>query len=124
MYPEQKRNPKTLENKGFSGKWRLLPLNRRWRFAGDVVADAIDATDFVDDADGDPVEDVVGNARPICGHEITCIHCAQGQRIIIRPTVAHDTDGAHGGEHGEILAEAAVKTGFGDFVAENEIRVA
>ena len=103
---------------------KSFPLNRRWRFAGDVVADAIDATDFVDDADGDPVEDVVGNARPICGHEITCIHCAQGQRIIIRPTVAHDTDGAHGGEHGEILAEAAVKTGFGDFVAENEIRVA
>ena len=103
---------------------KSFPLNRRWRFAGDVVADAIDATDFVDDADGDPVEDVVGNARPICSHEITCIHCAQSQRIIIRPTVAHDTDGAHGGEHGEILAEAAVKTGFGDFVAENEIRVA
>ena len=26
VYPEQKRNPKTLENKGFSGKRRLLPL--------------------------------------------------------------------------------------------------
>ena len=107
----------------FSGM-QSFPLNRRWRFAGDVVADAIDATDFVDDADGDAVEHVVGDAGPVGGHEVARIDRAQRQRIVIRPAVTHDADGAHIRQHGEILAEAAVKTGFGDFVAENEIRVA
>ena len=67
-------NPKTVGIPTLFGFSDLFPLNRCRGFAGDVVADAVDAADFVDDADGDAVEDVVGNARPICGHEITCIH--------------------------------------------------
>ena len=74
-----------------------FPLNRCRGFAGDVVADAVDAADFVDDADGDAVEDVVGDARPVGGHEIAGVDSTQSKCVIIRPTVAHDADGAHGG---------------------------
>ena len=103
---------------------KSFPLNRCRGFAGDVVADAVDAADFVDDADGDAVEDVVGDARPVGGHEIAGVDSTQSKCVIIRPTVAHDADGAHGGQNGEILAEAAVKTSLGDLVTEDEIRVA
>ena len=34
----------------------LLPLDGAGRFAGDVIADTIDAVDFVDDAAGDGLE--------------------------------------------------------------------
>ena len=33
--------------------YNLFPFNRRRRFAGDVVDDAVDAAHFVDDAIGD-----------------------------------------------------------------------
>ena len=89
------RSPKSLDITGFFGFSFLLPLNRRWRFAGDVVADAVDAADFVDDADGDAVEDVVGDARPVGGHEIAGVDSTQSKCVIIRPTVAHDADGSH-----------------------------
>ena len=52
---------------------KLFPLDRCGGFAGDVVADAVDAADFVDDADGDAVEHVVGDAGPVGGHEVACI---------------------------------------------------
>ena len=81
-----------------------FPLNRCRGFAGDVVADAVDAADFVDDADGDAVEDVVGDARPVGGHEIAGVDSTQSKCVIIRPTVAHDADGAHGGQNGEEMA--------------------
>ena len=38
----------------------LLPLDCAGRFAGDVVADTIDAVDFVDDAAGDGLEQGLG----------------------------------------------------------------
>ena len=115
---------KTLINQGFFGYRGSFPLDRCGGFAGDVVADAVDAADFVDDADGDAVEHVVGDAGPVGGHEVARIDRAQRQRIVIRPAVTHDADGAHGGEDREILAETAVEPGLGDLVAEDEVGVA
>ena len=123
MYPEQKRNPKTLENKGFSGKWRLLPLDRRGRFASDIVHDAVDAADFVDDAGGGPVEDVVGDAGPIGRHKIGRRDAAQGQGVVIRAAVTHDANGAHTRQNGKILVDRIGQAGVGDFLPEDEIGV-
>lgn len=48
----------------------LFPLNRcRW-FGSDVVEDPVDVGDLVDDADGNPVQNIVGNSGPVGGHEI------------------------------------------------------
>ena len=52
--------------------FHLLPFDCCGGFGSDVIGDAIDAGDFVDDADGDPVEYVVGYSCPVCGHEIVC----------------------------------------------------
>ena len=48
----------------------LFPLYSRWRFGGDVVADAVDAMYFVDDLVGDFRHEVVWQVRPVSGHGI------------------------------------------------------
>ena len=48
----------------------LFPLDGGGGFAGDIVDDAVDAADFVDDAGGDAVEHVIRDARPVRGHEV------------------------------------------------------
>jgi len=48
----------------------LLPFDRRRRLGGNVVGDAIDALDLVDDARGDALEDAVGELEPVGGHEV------------------------------------------------------
>ena len=95
-------SPENLDFKGFFRPLKLFPLDRRRGFAGDVVADAVDAADFVDDADGDAVEHVVGDAGPVGGHEVAGIDGAQRQRVVVRPAVTHDADGAHGGQNSKI----------------------
>lgn len=48
----------------------LLPFNRRRGFGADVVDDAVDAEDFVDDPFACLCQHFVGQARPFGGHEI------------------------------------------------------
>mgnify|MGYP006883042045 CR=1 FL=1 len=101
-----------------------FPLDGCGGFTGDIVDDAVDAAHFVDDADRHAVEDVIGDSRPVGGHEVGRCDAAQRQRVIVRPSVAHDADGAHGGEDREILVHLAVEAGFGHLVAEDEVRLA
>ena len=60
-----------------------LPLNGRGGFAGDIVDDAADAAHFVDDADRHAVEDVIGDSRPVGGHEVRRSDGPQGQRVVV-----------------------------------------
>ena len=48
----------------------LLPLDSSRRFGRDVVDDAIDAADFVQDAANHPLEDFVGSGTPVGGHTV------------------------------------------------------
>lgn len=48
----------------------LLPLNCCGGFAGNIVGDAGNARDFVDDAPGNRVEQLVRQMRPVGRHEI------------------------------------------------------
>src|SRR4249920_2944472 len=47
-----------------------LPFDRRRRLRRNIVDDAIDPTDFVDDARGNRGEEVVREARPVGGHPV------------------------------------------------------
>ena len=68
---------------------RLFPLNRRRGFGGDVVEDAVDAGDGVDDAGADAVEDVVGYAGPVGGHKVGGGDAPECQCVVVGPAVAH-----------------------------------
>ena len=47
----------------------LFPLNGCWWLAGDVVHDPVDVGHLVDDAHADTVQDLVGDAGPVGGHD-------------------------------------------------------
>ena len=51
-----------------------LPLDRGGRLAGDVVADAVRAFDFVDDAGRDFGEEFVREAHPVGSHAVMAAH--------------------------------------------------
>ena len=106
----------------FSGM-QSFPLNRRGGFGGNIVHDAVDAGDVVDDLAGNLIQQLVGNAGPLGGHKIVGGHGPQGQSIVVGPAVAHDTHGAGVGQHGEILADALVLVSLLQGVAENGIRI-
>src|SRR3954468_2564430 len=69
--------------------WRSLPLDGGWRFAADVVGDAVDAAHFVDDAAGNLLEQGVGQLGPVSGHEVAGLHRTQRDDIVVRAAVAH-----------------------------------
>ena len=105
MYPEQKRNPKTLENKGFSGKWRLLPLNSCRGFGGYIVDYAVNALDLVYYAAGGGVKHLIRDARPVCRHKVAGCYGAESHGVVVSSEIAHNADRAHICKHREILTD-------------------
>ena len=102
----------------------LFPLNRRWGFTGDIVDDAVNMGDLIDDAGGGAVEDVVGDTSPIGGHEVGGGDAAEGEGVVVGAAVAHDTDGAHIRQHGEILADAVGEACVRQLLAEDGVGIA
>ena len=72
----------------------LFPLNRRWWFTGDIVDNAVDVVDFVDDAAGDFIKDVVRDTCPVGSHEVGGGDAAESEGIVVGAEVTHDADGA------------------------------
>jgi len=103
---------------------RLFPLNRGRRLARNIIHDAVDVADFVDDAAGDFVEDVVGDLGIVGGHEVGGRHAAEGQEIVVGAAVTHDADGADVGEDGKVLIDVTVEAGGADLLAEDRVGVA
>ena len=105
--------------------WRFLktlfPLNGCRGLAGDVINDPVDALDLVDDAGGDLVQHVVGDAGPVGGHKVAGGDGAESQSVVIGPAVTHNAHGTHVGEHREILVHGALQMGLSDLVPENEV---
>ena len=96
-------------------QWKLLPFDGCWRFAGNVVADTVDAANFVDDAAGCFFKHVVWNTSPVSGHEVSGGNCTQSQSVIVGSCVAHYANGTHGGQYCEVLADFGIQTSFCDF---------
>lgn len=90
----------------FIKKYILLPLNRRGGFGADVVDDAVDAEDFVDDPFARFRQHFVGQARPFGGHEIDCGNRAQDDGFRISALVAHHAHAAYRDEGGKGLRAA------------------
>ena len=89
--------PQIVEMATFPGqdpdflRFGSFPLNGCRGFAGDIVDDAVDAADLIDDAGRDAVEDIVRDARPIGRHEVGGRDAAQRQRIdvLVGAVLAH-----------------------------------
>src|SRR5690242_9940131 len=97
-----------------------LPFDRRRRLARDVVDDAIDAADLVDDACRDPLEHVVRQPRPVGGHPVFARDGADRHHVRVRSEVAHDADALQRGQDGEVLPR--LRTGAAlDLVARDRV---
>ena len=64
-----------------------LPFDRCGRFGADIVDDAVDAGNFVDDTRRDSGEDVVRESAPFGGHEVDCRDGAHDDRVRLAQTV-------------------------------------
>src|SRR5258708_10519339 len=73
----------------------LFPLNRRRRLGTDVVHDAIDSTDLVDDTRRNSLEQLVREARPVGGHAVAALDGTDRGGVLVGPRVAHDADALH-----------------------------
>src|SRR5690606_16772880 len=101
-----------------------LPLNGGGGFGRDVVDDAVNAADFVDDALAHRRQDVVGAAGPVGGHGVLAGHRADSADPGIGPVVAHHAGGVNRQQHGKELPNFASESGFLDFFADDRIGAA
>ncbi len=76
---------------------------------------------LVDNAGGDPGDQIVGEAGPVGGHEIVRGDGAKRDRIVIGAFVAHDTDALDAGQDGEILIHMAAQPRGGDLLPEDGV---
>ena len=98
-----------------------FPLDRcRW-FRSDVVADAVDVVNFIDDADRNLIQHLVRDACPVGSHKVGGGNTAQCEGIVIGSEVAHDADRTHIGQNRKILVDGFIQTCFGNLIAEDEI---
>ena len=93
-------------------------------FGADVVDDAGDAGNFVDDACGDALEDVAGQANPVGGHGIFGFDDAHSDSKAVRAAVSHYADAAHGKQNGEGLPGFFVEAGAANFFDDDGIGLA
>src|SRR5262245_6639931 len=85
---------------------RSLPLDRGGGLARDVVDDAVDAADLVDDAAADAPEEIGREDGPVGGHAVAALDGADGDHVVVGALVPHDADGVDRHEDGEGLPEA------------------
>ena len=112
---------KSLYSCGFAPFRASFPLDRGRGFTGDVVTDAVDALDFIDNSGGNAVQYVIGDPGPVGGHKVAGGDGPESQGIVIGAPVAHDAYGAGVGKHRKILVQILVLTGFRDLVPEDKI---
>src|SRR5918998_3669704 len=101
-----------------------FPLYGARRLARDVQGDAVDAGDFVDDAVGDLLQEVVGQAGPVCGHRVVGGDGPDHHGVGVGSRVAHDADGMYGRQHGEALPQLAVEARVSYLVLQHGVGLA
>src|SRR3989344_8291198 len=98
-----------------------LILNRRRGLLRDVVEDAVDALDFVDDSAGYLLQEFRGESRPVRGHGVFRRHGAQGDDLLVGALVAHDADALHRQQRREGLPDLAVLPALPQLLDEDAI---
>ena len=91
-----------------SYSYLLFPLYRCWWFAGDVVDDAVDVVNFVDDADRNLLEDFPWEFGKVSCHAIDRSDSADGNGVVIGTAVSHNADGADTCVDGKVLPNITV----------------
>lgn len=76
-YQWQKEIPKTRINSEFSGWVYLLPLNGCWGLTCNIINNSINATDLVNNAARNFLQQVIGDSSPVSGHKIGRGHAAK-----------------------------------------------
>mgnify|MGYP007069933355 CR=1 FL=1 len=105
-------------NKGSFVSLELFQLDGSRGLGGDVVEDAVDAGDFVDDAGHAALENGPGEFGRLGGHEVAGQDGAEDDGHAVGPVVALDADGAHVGQGGKILAQRDIHACFVKLFAE------
>src|SRR5689334_19478723 len=101
-----------------------LPLDRGGRLSGDVVDDARDALHLVHDPARADVEEVVGQPRPVRGHEVDGLDGAQADDVVVAAAITHHANRTHRQEHRERLRRLVVEIVAAQFFDEYVIRLA
>ena len=102
----------------------LFPLDTGRGFGRHVQDDAAGVGHFVDDAGGGGGDEVIGEARPVGGHEIVGGDGTEGDGVIIGAFVTHDAHAVYAGEDGEVLVHLTLQARLGDFLPEDGVAFA
>ncbi len=102
---------------GFQYLVFLLPLYCSWRFARDVVDDAVDVGYFVDDTGADGLQHFPRDAGKITGHAVDTRYGTDSDRVVVRSAVSHYPNASDAWKNREVLPHVAFKAVFGDFLA-------
>ncbi len=113
--------PVSLAASGVSTRRASLPLDRRGRLAADVIGHAGDATDLVDDAVRNLLQQLVRQVGPAGGHEVDGLDGAKGDDPLVTAAVADHADRFHRQEDGKGLAGLVVPVGVVQFLDEDGV---
>src|SRR6185312_2640479 len=106
---------------GVRASGALLPLDRRGRFAADVIHHARNPAHFVDDAQADTLEEFIRQVRPARRHEVDGLDRAQRDHPFVGAAVAHHAHRFHRQEYREGLADLVVPAGSAQFFDEDAV---
>ena len=116
-------NEKTHVFTPFQKGCLLFPLDRSRRLCGNIIHNAVDILNLVDDTGRDHFQHLIRNPCEVCGHEVRGSYPTESQCVVIGSSVAHYTNGTHIGQHCEVLVNAPVQSGLGDLLAEDPVSV-
>ena len=106
---------------GFFKGVKSFPLNSPGGLRGEVVEHAVHAGDFVDYAVGDVLKELKGNVLNGGDHGVGGVDGADDDRVGFGAFSVGNADGAEVGNGGEILPDFALKTVFGELLAEDSV---
>ena len=102
---------------------KLFPLNRCWRFGGDIVYHAVNAGNLIHNTAADLRQHLIGNPRPIAGHTVYAGNGTDRNGVVVGTPVAHNTHAADVRQNGEVLPDLAIQPGTGNLFSEDCIRL-
>ena len=101
---------------------RLLPLDGRGRFGGEVITDPVDPRDLAKDAVCNFHEHRPGHLLDVGGHRVDCVDRAQDDGVLEAARVVFHADRFKIGDDGEILPDGLVEPGDVELLAEDCVR--
>ena len=99
----------------------LFPLDRRWRLRANIVADSIDAVDFVDDPGRHLSQHLVRQMSPVGGHEVVCVDASNHQRIVVGSRIAHHANALNRQQNCKKLRRLAIEARLNDLFDHNRV---